>query len=114
MSGAYASEGCQEKMLNGHDLDSKAFIISDIFEGLDIEAEIKGRHAEMLVGYFIDSLQCLAEDKNLSLLELKGTCRNIEVGNFLSKTCYVHSKIGYFIITFNMLEGAHLIYNRFD
>ena len=114
MNGAFASDKCQEKMLNGYNLYSQAFTVSDIYQGLDIEGDINGHQAETIVSYFIESLECLSDHKSQKALQLKGTCRNIEVGNFLSKSCYISSKIGYFIITFNMMEGAHLIYNRYD
>ena len=114
LSEVQATEKCQGKLLNGHSLDSQAFVISDIYQGLDIEGEISGSDAELLVGFFIESLQCLTSEKGLVALELKGTCRNIERGNFLSKTCFVNSRIGYFLLTFDMMEGAHLIFNRFD
>jgi hypothetical protein len=109
-----AYETCREKILNNFSVDSKAFIINDISEVINLNAPVSGNQAEKLIVHLIQSIDCLVEENDISHLELKGSCLNIEPGNELSRACYIHSRIGYFNISFSMMDEAHIIFSRFD
>jgi hypothetical protein len=41
-------------------------------------------------------------------------CHKLVEGRELSRTCYIESNLGAFIVTYDFLDNAHVIYKRWD
>lgn len=108
---------CMSRLTQGFSLDGQSFVVN-----LD-EARIRdyGRdytaQAISVVRAVLDKAGCRANAVNFgqsSFGRSKHGCHQLVGGRELSRTCYIETNLGSFIVTYDFMDNAYIIYKRWD
>ena len=99
-------ESCFRNISN-HYMDASSAYISDVDEGLH-ESDSLVTRATYLVKKSLIKQGC--SHTVVDTLEI----RNVECNSFVTDVCCVNTSIGFFYVTFDYVQGAHIIWNRWD
>ena len=107
--GVYAN--CYDKLTSTPPYNSKSFFIYEALDKVHAEELNETSSVNIVDKLLKDKVGCL--DKSIEL-EFKSSCKELMPGKPWSKVCYVESRMGYFVIQMDMMEGFHVIFNRWD
>ncbi|MCO4794388.1 MAG: hypothetical protein KC493_11780 [Bacteriovoracaceae bacterium] len=92
--------------------DSKSFFINEALSSVDAE-DLNPSSATRILKNLL-SIQVGCSEKSTSNLKVEASCSELRPGRSWSKVCFIESNLGYFTVQMNMMEGAHVIFNRWD
>lgn len=107
--GAFAD--CYDKLISKPPYDSRSFFVYQALYEVDAEELNEASSVNVVHKLLKDKVGC--QEKSLEQ-EYRSSCKELMPGKSWSKVCYVESQMGYFVIQMDMMEGAHVIFNRWD
>ncbi|TNE96407.1 MAG: hypothetical protein EP326_13420 [Deltaproteobacteria bacterium] len=102
---------CYDKLIAEPPFDSKSFFVQEALYEVDAQELNESSSVHVVEKLLRDRIGC--EEKSLSR-GVEVSCKELMPGKSWSKVCYVESEMGYFVIQMDMMEGAHVIFNRWD
>jgi hypothetical protein len=117
-SSAYASTSSCELILSGnHSQNSSMYSVDqDDLGDRDWGRDFLGL-AYYSIRYLLEKKGCSKDDINFGkgpFGRARSRCRYLVPNHQASHVCYVESNIGYFFLTWDMLTGINIVYNRWD
>jgi hypothetical protein len=106
------AESCRSKLLGR--LDSKSHFLSS--EQLDRIKSEQGTpaFARSVIAILTKKLDCEEESITFHTGERSNACKSIINGKPHSRVCLIESEEGYFLVTVDMMENAHVLFGRWD
>lgn len=103
---------CYDLLTHKPPYDSKSFFIDEALSSVDAE-ELSPLSATRILKNLL-SIQVGCSKKSTFDLKVEASCSELRPGRSWSKVCFLESSLGYFTIQMNMMEGAHVIFNRWE
>jgi len=107
--GAFAD--CYDRLISEPPHDSRSFFVYEALYEVDAEELNESSSKAVVQKLLKDKIGC--QEKSLNV-EFRASCKELMPGKSWSKVCYLESQMGYFVIQMDMMEGAHVIFNRWD
>ncbi len=106
-----SNAACYDKLISEPPYDSRSFFIHEALYEVDAEELSESSSIRVIEKLLRDRVGC--QDKAIAE-SFEASCKELMPGKSWSKVCYVESQMGYFVIQMDMMEGAHVIFNRWD